>query len=105
MHRLAMVVAMFAMFDASANAQSEIGDTHEGREFARNVCIACHLVDKTETNDTDYEATAFQTIADNIAHTRLSLRVFLTTPHKDMPNLVLTDTQTDNIIAYILSLR
>jgi hypothetical protein len=31
--------------------------------------------------------------------------VFLRTPHRNMPNLVISDSDRDNVIAYILSLR
>ena len=37
--------------------------------------------------------------------TRLSLRVFLQTPHDRMPNLQLNRDEIDNVSAYILSLR
>lgn len=37
--------------------------------------------------------------------TVMSLRVFLQTPHLRMPNFALTAEQTDDAIAYILSLR
>ena len=33
------------------------------------------------------------------------LRVFLRTPHRDMPNFILAEEETDNIIAYIHSLK
>ena len=46
-------------------------------------------------------APAFQTIANDPAVTALSLRVFLRTPHKNMPDLVLTETETDDVIGYI----
>ena len=39
------------------------------------------------------------------ATTPLSLRVFLQTSHNRMPNLSLSRDQTDNVAAYILSLR
>lgn len=39
------------------------------------------------------------------AMTALALRVFLTTPHENMPNLILTDAETDNVIAWILGLK
>jgi hypothetical protein len=35
----------------------------------------------------------------------LSLQVFLVTPHPTMPNLVLTDSEAADVIAYILSLK
>ncbi len=47
-------------------------------------------------------APAFQDVADNPA---ISLRVFLRTPHETMPDLILTAAETDNVIAYILSLK
>jgi len=37
--------------------------------------------------------------------TALSLRVFLQSPHERMPDLHLNRDETDNIIAYILSLE
>jgi hypothetical protein len=37
--------------------------------------------------------------------TALALNVFLRTPHRSMPNLVISDGDRDNVIAYILSLR
>jgi hypothetical protein len=37
--------------------------------------------------------------------TGLALAVFLRTPHRNMPNLIISDRDRDNVIAYILSLR
>jgi hypothetical protein len=37
--------------------------------------------------------------------TATALRVFLTTSHPSMPNLILTPQDTTDVIAYILSLR
>ena len=37
--------------------------------------------------------------------TALSLKVFLQSSHKDMPNLILKPAEADDIIAYILSLK
>ena len=33
------------------------------------------------------------------------LRAFLKTPHPKMPNLILTGEQSDDVIAFLLSLR
>jgi len=105
MRGLVIAFAVFALIDVSAEAQSYLVGVEEGHELARNVCTECHLVERAQTDDVSYPATAFQDIADNPAHTELSLRVFLNTPHKEMPNFVLTPAQSDNVIAYILSLR
>ncbi len=50
-------------------------------------------------------AKTFQEIASNPARTEMSLRVFLSSDHRKMPRLILTDLEIDNVIAYILSLR
>ena len=44
-------------------------------------------------------------IANTKGMTATALRVFLTTSHPKMPNLILAPEQMDNVIAYILSLR
>jgi mono/diheme cytochrome c family protein len=105
MRWLATALATVALIEASAHAQSDSVGIEEGHELARQVCTECHLVEKNETDDVSYPATAFQDLADSPATTELSLRVFLNTPHRDMPNFVLTQTHADNVIAYILSLR
>jgi hypothetical protein len=43
-----------------------------------------------------------QTFADP-AVKELSLRVFLQTPHRNMPNLQLSQKETDDVIGFILS--
>jgi hypothetical protein len=47
----------------------------------------------------------FQAIAQQPSTTSMALRVFLQTPHAQMPNLVLNTGETDDIVAYILSLK
>jgi len=37
--------------------------------------------------------------------TALSLKVFLRPSHNKMPNLIISDPDTDDLIAYILSLK
>ncbi len=50
-------------------------------------------------------APSFQEVADDPAVTEVSLRVFLRTPHDDMPDYMLTPSETDDVISYILSLK
>ena len=44
-------------------------------------------------------------VAGHPATTEMSLRAFLQTPHPTMPNLMLTSDETDDIIAYLLTLK
>ena len=51
------------------------------------------------------EVPTFQAVADDPAATGAALRAFLRTPHAAMPDLRLTSDQTDDVVAYILSLK
>ena len=96
-----------ATFLASLPAQSQDlpGDAAAGREFAREICAECHYVEREWADLYVYEAPSFVEIAQNSDHSELSLRVFLKTPHLTMPNLILTEDQTSDVISWILSLR
>jgi cytochrome c len=50
-------------------------------------------------------APAFRDMANAPGMTATALRVFLTSSHPKMPNLVLNPQQTADVMAYILSLR
>lgn len=86
-------------------AQSVPGDPVEGEILAREICATCHQVDKARYGISLEGAPAFQDVADDPVMTSLALRVFLRSPHEVMPDLMLSDTETDDVIAYILSLK
>ena len=90
---------------AAPHAQTLLGNRDEGYALAKKTCARCHRIGKAEETPKLYSATAFQAIADNPASTELSLRVFLKSPHRDMPDLILSDTEIDDIVAYILGLK
>ena len=89
---------------APARGQA-LGDVVAGERLAREVCAACHAVEKGDTLVTFEGAPAFQLVANDPSASEVGLRVFLRTPHKTMPDLILTPQQTDDIVTYILSLR
>lgn len=105
MRHLSLAIAAFVMMTSSAYGQSGLGDAKQGLELARKVCAECHRVEKGQKSPKLSPEKAFQEVANNPARSELSLRVFLRTPHRNMPNLVLTEAETDNLIAYILSLK
>jgi len=81
-------------------------DVEAGRVFAREVCSPCHGVAADEVSPRTLPiAPDFKAIANTSTTTAISLRVFLTTSHPKMPNLILTQQQSADVIAYILSLR
>ena len=101
----AALAAALAAAVAGPLAAQEIGDAAAGRELATNWCSSCHVVGPTAQRGVSNGVASFAAIARRSSITPLSLRAFLQTPHARMPDLHLTREETDNLIAYILSLR
>ncbi len=81
-----------------------LGDPRAGREVAASLCIQCHQIDSAG-RDPARVPPGFGAVADMPSQTALSLRIFLQTPHGNMPRYQLTADEIDNVIAYIFSLR
>jgi hypothetical protein len=80
--------------------------SRRGSVFAREACITCHVVEPTNASPRVVViGPNFEDIANTKGMTATALRVFLTTSHPKMPNLILTPEDTTDVIAYILSLR
>jgi len=86
-------------------AQDLPGDPRNGYALASAVCDVCHAIGEGAPEADLGVAPSFQSVADNPAMTALALRVFLGSPHADMPDLILTETEADDVIAYIISLK
>jgi mono/diheme cytochrome c family protein len=84
------------------HAQSFGGNVDRGRTLARAWCAECHRV---EPGTFGIFAADFAEVANLPSTTALSLRVFLHSNHKEMPNFTLKPAEADDIIAYILSLK
>jgi len=104
---LPLSVVVLAMFSLPAIAQTGLllGDPEAGHDFARKTCSNCHVIEPGEHGKSPAGSPAFQDVADDPAVTEAALRVFFNSPHQNMPNLILTTPQSDNVIAYILSLK
>lgn len=81
------------------------GDAVPGEALARTWCANCHDVGRTARPATTDAVPGFASIARMPSTTAMSLRVFLLTPHGDMPDYQLGRRELDDVIAYILSLR
>lgn len=98
---LALCASLIGSYGAVAQ---EIGNSDAGRGIAETWCAQCHRISGRE-RDVSRVPPDFGAVADMPSQTRLSLRVFLQTPHGNMPRFQFTPAETDNIIAYLLSLR
>ena len=87
---------------AAARAQDTGGNAASGRALAKAWCAECHRV---EPDAPGASVADFAEVANLLSKTALSLKVFLQSSHKDMPNLILKPGEAEDIIAYILSLK
>ena len=87
-----------------ALAQPIEGDPAAGRQTATKLCSSCHQVLPIFLPD-KADAPSFQSIADLPSTTGISLYVFLHSNHRNMPNLILSSAEANDLIAYILSLK
>jgi mono/diheme cytochrome c family protein len=90
---------------ATAVSAQDLGDKTKGRIFAQAVCAECHAVNPSDTASPRTDAAPFKAIAVTPGMTELALAVWLKTPHKTMPNLIIGNDDMENVIAYIVSLR
>ena len=103
-----MIPCLFAaaIFAAqfSALAQPAEGDPASGRQLATKLCSSCHRVLPMTLSD-KADPPSFQSIADLPSTTGISLNVFLHSNHKKMPNFLISSAVSNDLIAYILSLK
>ena len=100
----ALVIALLLFLRMrGAAAQDMVGDAAAGRRLAAAWCSECHApLSGSATGKAGPDLTA---VANMPSTTALSLRVFLQSNHPSMPNLIIGRTDTDDLIAYILSLK
>ncbi|NKB49343.1 MAG: cytochrome c [Alphaproteobacteria bacterium] len=104
--RILPVTAIALSLLAPTIAQSQtVADIVAGKKLALEVCAQCHFVSETQTLIPRSDAPPFDEIAADPAVTELGLRVFLQTPHRNMPDLQLSRQETDDVIGFILNMR
>jgi mono/diheme cytochrome c family protein len=102
--RVATLATVLAV--AAFGTYGQVGDVSAGRAIARQACVACHAVEAGKSSpQRTAVGPAFRNIANTPGMTATALRVFLTTSHPKMPNLILTPAEMDDVVTYILSLR
>src|ERR1700693_6469446 len=100
MARLALMILMLTV-PLSANAEPVGGNPLICRQTATTLCAPCHQIGETRRDGPP----SFVDIANMPSTTALSLRVFLRSNHNEMPNLMISDAETSDLIAYILNLK
>jgi mono/diheme cytochrome c family protein len=101
---LIAVAALFAVLRKVEGATPVADSVSAGHRLAEAWCKTCHAIE-AKTDGASSPAPDFVAVANQPSTTELSLKVFLRSSHHDMPNLVLTPDQADDLVTYILSLR
>ena len=94
-----------AAFALPAEALAQPASSHSlGRQVAIELCSSCLRVAEGQ-RPPGQDIASFFAIANLPSTTALSLKVFLRSNHKGMPNLIVSEPDTDKLIDYILSLK
>jgi cytochrome c len=99
---LAPAVCVALLVTASATAFAA-GSAEPGQRLAARVCANCHVLPDGANNSVPQGPPTFRTIA--AERNDDQLRGFLSQPHKPMPELSLTRTEIDDLIAYFGKIR
>jgi cytochrome c len=97
-------IALLSFVLAVGGTDIAYADAGAGSQIAQRWCASCHVVGESQTGSVPQGPPSFRTIAKS-GMTAEQLRAFLSHPHGAMPDLALTRTEIDNLIAYIQSLR
>lgn len=83
----------------------ELGDAKRGLAYARDVCAQCHLVEDNGPYSVNPDSPTFREIANTPGMTATAIAAWLQTSHPTMPDFIIPSQETDDLIAYIMSLR
>jgi cytochrome c len=100
------VLAYVLFLGGTQAVAQESGNVAAGRRIAQQWCSECHKIDRAQRLvDPDVGAPSFEEVANEPSTTPLSLRVFFQSSHENMPDLHISQSQADDLVAYILSLK
>ncbi len=96
----AAIITMSNFTPARAQADASLGE-----RLAREVCSECHAVEPGDLQSPNPDSPAFQELANTPGMNAMTIRVWLRSPHRTMPLLVLDGAEIEGVSAYILSLE
>lgn len=100
--RIALSLSL-VLFAAPAIAAS--ADPAAGEHIAKTECASCHAIGRAaEAKSPDPKAPRFIDVAKMPSTTELSVKVFLRSSHRNMPNFILGREEIDSLASYILGL-
>lgn len=101
---LALASVLLAALSSSIPARAQT-DSSPGQNLATEVCSECHGVELGNLRSPNPNAPSFQELANTPGMNDMTIRVWLQSPHRSMPLLVLDETEIDDVSDYIMSLK
>ena len=105
--RFRLLIALAAALSpnmAQPSFSQTIGNPEKGLGLARGQCAECHAVRPAEPFSPNSAAPSFERIAGVLGISATAIKVMLRSSHATMPNVVLNEDETNDVVAYILSL-
>jgi mono/diheme cytochrome c family protein len=102
-HRVMKLALIPAAFLATASPLLA-ADATKGAQLAQQWCANCHVIGGSAPPTVQQGPPSFRAVAQG-GLTGEQLRTFLSHPHAPMPDLSLTRTEIDDLIAYIDTFR
>lgn len=100
-----MILSVLAGCGRELSAETRRPSPAEKSQALLGECAECHDISRGGGASPNLLAPRFYDVARHPSTTALSLRVFLQSMHRRMPNFLLSARERDDIIAYILSLK
>ena len=110
-HRFGSLLAsLVIVLSACASPEAPIGsllsaEAARGRVIAEERCSSCHAINNADLDSANLAATPFDVIANTPGMTNIALSAWLHSAHPTMPNVPATQEETDDLFAYLLTLR
>ena len=101
---LAVVALLLVRLHNASGAAAQQDSIAAGQRLAEAWCKKCHALEAVIAG-TPRRAPDFVQIANRPSTTELSLKVFLRSDHTRMPNLIVSPSQAESLVQFILSLK
>jgi mono/diheme cytochrome c family protein len=99
-----IALVLIRLHSASGQVAQPDAMNRSGLRLAQRLCADCHSVE-ARTDRPGHFAPSFTAVARMPSTTELALKVFLRSNHRSMPNIILSEADTEQLVAYILGLK
>lgn len=102
---LGLHLALLSCPSAPATAQQDQPSAQRGKELAIRLCKNCHVIDSMAGSSVPVGTPTFRSMAIASGQTRERVLAALIQPHVPMPDIQLSRSEIDSIIAYLDEIR